>query len=105
MTSAHTGPARVVDSEGARLLAEQYNLPPIEVDAALFGESTETAHAILGWIDRQERVLTDRHGLLEGRRRYRPVRMLRNWARKHEAGRRRNSGTGGSRHTSGQTET
>jgi len=95
----------LVDEITARSLAEERNLPEVEIDAALHGETVALANAVLDWIDREEKVLVAHHGLLEGRKRYRPVKMLRNWARKHETGRRRNSGTGGSRQGPGRTDT
>ena len=91
-TSAQPG-ARVerVDEAEARRLAEAHNMPPLEVDAALFGESVEHAQRILDWVDAEEGKLVKAHGLLEGRRRYKPVRMLNNYARKYGTGRRRTS--------------
>lgn len=80
----------VVDEAEARRLAETHNMPPLEVDAALFGESTELAESVLRWIDDEESKLTKAHGLIEGRKRYRPVRMLKNYARKYQTGRYRN---------------
>lgn len=79
----------VVDEAEAYRLAEAHNMPPLEVDAALFGESTELAESVLHWIDEEEGKLTKAHGLIEGRKRYRPVRMLKNYARKHQTGRHR----------------
>lgn len=84
----------LVDDREALRLAEEHGLPPIEVDAALFGESVEHAESVLCWIDREESKLTTEHGLLEGRRRYRPVRMLRSYARKYRTGRYRFTGEG-----------
>lgn len=79
----------LVDDTSCRELAEAYGLPLIELDAALHGETLDRAHRVLGWIDREERLLTARYGILEGRRRYRPVNMLKNYAKKHGTGRRR----------------
>lgn len=87
----------LVDEARTRELADEYNLPVIELDAALFGETVQTAHGVLDWIDREERVLTARHGLLQGRRRYKPVKMLRNWAAKHGTGRRKTAHTAANR--------
>ena len=82
---------RVVDEAEAYRLAEAHNMPPLEVDAAFFGERVDLAESVLDWIDREESELVKAHGLLEGRRRYKPVRMLRNYCRKYQTGR-RNSG-------------
>ena len=51
----------------------------------------DLAESVLDWIDREEPELVKAHGLLEGRRLYRPVKMLRNYCRKYQTGR-RNSG-------------
>ncbi len=83
--------ARVGEAE-ARKLAEEHGLPEIEIDAALYGESVELAESILSWIDAEEAKLTKAQGLIQGRKLYKPVRMLRNYARKYGTGRRRNSG-------------
>ena len=82
---------RVVDEQEAYRLAEAHNMPPLEVDAALYGESVNVAESVLDWIDREESKLVKAHGLLEGRRRYQPVKMLRNYCRKYRTGRRRSS--------------
>jgi hypothetical protein len=84
-----------VDEAEARKLAEKHGLPEIEIDAALYGESVELAESILSWIDAEEDKLTKAHGLIAGRKLYKPVRMLRSYARKYGTGRRntnRNSG-------------
>lgn len=78
----------VVDEAEAYRLAEAHNMPPLEVDAALFGECTELAESVLSWIDQEEGKLVKAYGLLEGRKRYKPVRMLKNYSRKHATGRR-----------------
>jgi hypothetical protein len=83
--------ARVVDEEEAYRLAEAHNMPPLEVDAALYGESVEHAESVLSWIDEEERKLVKAHGLLQGRARYKPVRMLKDYSRKYGTGRRRAS--------------
>lgn len=77
----------IVDEDKAHELAEAHGLPPIEVDAALFGEDLSLAEAVLTWIDDEEWRLRAAHGLLEGRKRYQPSRMLRNYARKNRTGR------------------
>lgn len=79
-------PAEFVDEQTAYRLAEEHSLSPIEVDAALHGERVDVARGILRWIDEQEGRLVREFGLLEGRKRYRPVSMLRNWSRRHGAG-------------------
>ena len=84
--------ARVVDELEAYRIAEAHNMPPLEVDAALHGESVDLAESVLDWIDREESKLVKAYGLLEGRRRYQPVKMLRNYCRKYQTGRRRSSG-------------
>lgn len=77
---------RLVDEEQARRLAEKHNLPPIEVDAALYGVDLQRAESVLQWIEQEEGRLTKEHGLLAGRRLYKPVKMLRSWSRKRGAG-------------------
>jgi hypothetical protein len=86
-TAPHT--TRLVDEAEAYRLAETHNMPPLEVDAALFGESVAYAESVLSWIDGEEGKLVKAYGLLEGRARYKPVRMLKNYARKYATGRRR----------------
>lgn len=83
--------APAVDEEAARKLADQHGLPEIEVDAALYGEDLRLAESVLSWIDAEEGKLVREHGLIEGRKRYRPVRMLKSYARKYGTGRRRAS--------------
>lgn len=78
----------LVDQAEARRLAEVHGLPEIEIDAALHGESMELAESVLSWIDAEEKKLVRAYGLLEGRARYKPVRMLKDYARKHGTGRR-----------------
>lgn len=85
-TQEHT--KDLVDEQTAYRLAEEHNLPPIEVDAALHGVPVQKAEQILKWVDEEEHRLTRKHGLIEGRRIYRPVKMLRAWSHKHGAGRR-----------------
>lgn len=77
----------IVDHEQARQLAEAHGLPEIEIDAALYGEPITRAEHVLRWIDAEEWRLRERHGVLEGRRRYRPTKMLRDYARKNRTGR------------------
>lgn len=81
-------PSKLVDEAEAHRLAEEHNLPPIEVDAALYGVDLRRAESVLRWVDKEEHRLTKVHGLLEGRRRYRPVAMLRSWSKRHGTGRR-----------------
>lgn len=78
----------LVDEVQVRRLAEAHGLPEIEVDAALFGEPVQTAESVLAWIDAEEKKLVRAYGLLEGRARYKPLRMLKNYARKYGTGRR-----------------
>lgn len=85
-TERHT--PDLVDEHTAHRLAEEHNLPPIEVDAALHGVPVQRALGVLKWVDDEEYRLTRKHGLVEGRRLYRPVGMLRAWSRKHTTGRR-----------------
>lgn len=85
--SAEESPSGVVDEQEAYRLAEAHGLPPIEVDAALFGESVELAQSVLLWLDREESNLIHTYGLLEGKARYSPLRMLKNYARKYQTGR------------------
>ena len=80
--------SKLVDEAEANRLAQEHNLPPIEVDAALYGVPLETAHSVLRWVDEEEKRLTRAHGLLKGRQLYRPVKMLRSWSKKHGTGRR-----------------
>lgn len=82
---------RVVDEAEARRLAEAHGLPEIELDAAFFGETVEYAEKILGWIGREETRLVRTHGLIAGRKRYKPLRMLKSYARKYRTGRYRSS--------------
>ena len=82
---------RVVDEAEAYRLAEAHNMPPLEVDAALYGESVAHAESVLSWIDEEEGKLVKAYGLLEGRARYKPVKMLKNYSRKYTTGRRRAS--------------
>jgi hypothetical protein len=77
-----------VDEVEARRLAEVRGLPEIELDAALYGESMDLVESVLSWIDDEEKRLIRAYGLLEGRARYKPVRMLKDYARKHGTGRR-----------------
>lgn len=86
--STANNPEQLVDEQTAYRLAEEHNLPPIEVDAALHGVPLQTAKGVLKWVDEEEHRLTRAHGLIRGRRLYRPVKMLRNWSRKHRTGRR-----------------
>ncbi|WP_047865468.1 hypothetical protein [Rubrobacter aplysinae] len=81
----------VVDEAEAYRLAEAHNMPPLEVDAALYGESVEHAESVLSWIDAEEGKLVKAYGLLEGRARYKPVKMLKDYSRKYVTGRRRTS--------------
>lgn len=84
-TQEHTD--GLVDEQIAYRLAEEHNLPPIEVDAALYGLPVSRAKSILKWVDEEEYRLTRAHGLIEGRKLYRPLKMLRHWSKKHGAGR------------------
>lgn len=86
MSTEEATVAVVDDAEAARL-AEAHGLPAIEVEAAFAGERVELAESVLSWIDAEEGKLTRRYGLLEGRRRYRPLRMLKSYARKYRTGR------------------
>ena len=90
MTGEHAprSVSKLVDEDEAQRLAEEHNLPPIEVEAALYGVPLEKAHSVLRWVDEEEKRLTRAHGLLKGRQLYRPVKMLRSWSKKHGAGRR-----------------
>ena len=92
METSNTTTARVVDEAVAASLAEEHGLPEIEVEAAFAGERVELAESILSWIDQEEGKLTRRFGLLEGRKRYAPLRMLKSYARKYETGRYGRSG-------------
>lgn len=92
METSNTTTARVVDEAVAASLAEEHGLPEIEVEAAFVGERVELAESILSWIDQEEGKLTRRFGLLEGRKRYAPLRMLKSYARKYETGRYGRSG-------------
>lgn len=83
---------RLVDEQEAHRLAEAHNMPPVEVDAALYGESVDFAESVLEWIDREESKLVKTFGLIDGRRRYQPVKILRDYCRKYGTGRRRSSG-------------
>lgn len=75
-----------VDEARARQLADEYGLPPLEVNAALYGETLKYARSVLNWIDREETKLTHAHGLIAGRKLYEPVRMLKSYARKYKTG-------------------
>lgn len=87
MTTEHTAKEHLVGDAEATRLAQAHGLPEIEVEAAFAGERVEEAEAILSWIDEEEGKLTHAYGLLEGRRRYKPLQMLKNYARRHEYGR------------------
>lgn len=87
MTTEHTAREHLVGDAEASRLAQAHGLPEIEVEAAFAGERVEEAEAILSWIDEEEGKLTHAYGLLEGRRRYKPLRMLKSYARKHGCGR------------------
>lgn len=90
MNAGQTPAARIprtVDEAEARRLAEAHGLPEIEVDAALLGETVEYAERVLDWIDREEARLVRTHGLIAGRKRYKPLRMLKSYARKYRTGR------------------
>lgn len=87
MSTDRTATTKLVGNAEAARLAEAHGLPEIEVEAAFVGERVGDAEAILSWIDNQEGKLTRTYGLLEGRRRYKPVKMLKNYARKHQTGR------------------
>lgn len=92
MSTENTATTRaVVDEAEARRLADEHGLPELEIDAALYGESVELAESVLSWIDDEEGKLTKAHGLIEGRKRYRPVRMLKSYARRHQTGRYRHA--------------
>lgn len=92
MNAKSAAATRVVDEAEAARLADEHGLPEIEVEAAFAGEGVDHAESILSWIDDEEGRLTRRFGLLEGRRRYRPLRMLKNYARKYQTGRYGRSG-------------
>lgn len=79
--------AYVVNEAEAARLAKAHGLPEIEVEAAFAGERVELAESVLGWIDDEERKLTATFGLIEGRKRYKPLRMLKSYARKYRTGR------------------
>ena len=81
-------PSKLVDEAEAHRLAEEHNLPPIEVDAALYGVPLEKAHSVLRWVEEEEGRLTKEYGLMNGRQLYRPVKMLRSWSKRHGTGRR-----------------
>jgi hypothetical protein len=80
----------LVDEAEAHRLAAEHGLPPLEVDAALFGETVDHAESVLRWIDAEEGKLVRAHVLLAGRKLYKPMRMLKDYARKHRTGRYRN---------------
>lgn len=76
-----------VDEQKACELAEEYRMPFVEIETAFAGESVERARGVLDWIEYEEWRLREAHGVIEGRKRYRPLRMLKSWARKYGAGR------------------
>lgn len=51
-------PEHLVDERTAYRLAEEHNLPPIEVDAALYGELLATARGVLNWCSQRIKSFT-----------------------------------------------
>lgn len=65
---------RLVGVAEAYRLPEQHNLPPIEVDAALYNEPVERSGSVLAWVDAEELKLTRERSLIKGPKLYRLVR-------------------------------
>lgn len=77
----------ILDDEAIRSFSEDFNLPYIELEYALKGERQSTAMELLQWIDKEEWRLREKHGLKEGRKKYRPVKLLKEIAKESSLGR------------------
>lgn len=80
-------PDLILDDEGVRKLSDDFNLPYIEMEYALKGERQSTAMELLQWIDKEEWRLREKYGVIDGRKKYRPVKLLKEIAKESGLGR------------------